>query len=221
MNRIGRHQILIVEDDPQLARALDGELSKSYTTRIAGSGRTALFLAETESFDLILLDLNLPDIDGLEVAKELQANEAEILMVTARADVKSRVAGLDAGATDYLAKPFDMSELRARVAARLRSRAVPEVLNCGDLELRIATHTCTVQDEEVTLSAQEFRLLALLLSNRGRVFSKEDIEGRLYPGERLNSNAVEALVSKLRRRLSEAGGGNPIQTIRSFGYVIR
>src|SRR5690606_29646094 len=100
-----RPQILIVEDDPRLARALDSELSKLYSTRIAGTGRTALFLAETESFDLILLDLNLPDIDGLEVAAQLQGNEAEILMVTARADVESRVAGLDAGASDYLAKP--------------------------------------------------------------------------------------------------------------------
>ncbi|MEX2534187.1 MAG: response regulator transcription factor [Trueperaceae bacterium] len=216
-----RQQILIVEDDLQLAQAIEGELCKTYATRVAGTGRDALFLAETESFDLILLDLNLPDIDGITVAQELRRNEAEVLMVTARADVKSRVAGLYAGASDYLAKPFDMHELVARVFARLRDRSPLQTICYGNLELVPENCICTVAGTPVTLTALEFRLLSLLLANQGRVFSKDDIEDRLYQGEGPNSNTVEALISKVRRKLSRAGAGEPIQTIRGFGYVIR
>lgn len=221
MSGLQPQQILIVEDDPQLARVLEVELNRSYKTRVAGTGRTALFLAETEPFDLILLDLNLPDVDGLEVARQLARNDAQILMVTARADVKSRVSGLDAGASDYLAKPFDLSELVARVAARLRGRADPDVVRAGGLELKHSSQTCTVDGIEVPLTAQETRLLSVLMVNQGRVFSREDIEARLYRGKRPNSNTVEALLSKLRRKLSAVGAGHSIRTIRGLGYVIR
>src|SRR5690606_28152691 len=117
---VDRERILIVEDDPNLARALETELLRLYDVVVASTGQAALELAQTEPFDLIVLDLGLPDMDGLDVAAELKDNNAAILMLTARADVRSRVAGLYIGAADYLAKPFDMQELLARVYAQLR-----------------------------------------------------------------------------------------------------
>lgn len=216
-----RARILIVEDDPQLAQALEHELRNAYLPHLAGTGREALFLAETEPFDLILLDLNLPDVDGIEVAEQLRDNDAEILMLTARGDVKSRVDGLYAGASDYLAKPFDMNELLARIHARLRRRATPDTIRFGDLELVVEDRSCTVAGEPVRLTEQEFNVLSLLIVNQGRVFSKTAIEDRLYPGEGPRSNAVEALISKLRRKLADAGTTERIQTIRGLGYVVR
>lgn len=216
-----RQRILIVEDDPQLAQAIERELRAGYDTSVAGTARDALLLAETQPFDLILLDLNLPDLDGLEVAEQLRENDAEILMLTARADVQSRIAGLYAGASDYLAKPFDMKELVARVYARLRGRARPAVLACGGLELALESRTCTVAGAPVELTAQEFRLLSLLVANQGRVFSKSTLESRLYREELPSSNMIEVLVSKLRRKLADAGAVDLIQTIRGLGYVVR
>lgn len=216
-----RLRILIVEDDAQLARAMKSELDRFYDTTIVASGRDALFLAETKKFDLIVLDLNLPDIDGLVVSEQLRRSESEILMVTARADVQSRVEGLYAGASDYLSKPFEMIELVARVEARLRGRAQPRTLVRGELTVRLDNRTCQVKGVEVPLGAQEFRLLELLMANQERVFSKSDIEDRLYRERGTSSNAVEALISKLRRKLVAAGAEDPITTVRGFGYVVR
>lgn len=216
-----RKRILIVEDDPHLAQAMSSELGRTYSTRVVGTGREALFLAETEPFDLIVLDLNLPDVDGLVVSEQLKSVDVEILMVTARADVRSRVEGLYAGASDYLSKPFEMIELVARVEARLRGRTQPRAIAHGDLTVHVERRTCTVGDFEVPLGAQEYRLLELLITNKDRVFSKEDIEDRLYREGGTSSNAVEALVSKLRRKLTRAGTEDPITTMRGFGYVIR
>lgn len=218
---MNRQRILIVEDDPHLARAMKSELGRTYSTKVVSTGRQALFLAETQPFDLIVLDLNLPDIDGLVVSEQLKGNGVEILMVTARADVRSRVEGLYAGASDYLSKPFEMIELVARVEARLRGRTQPRTLVHGALSVHVDRRVCTVEDVEVALGAQEFRLLELLMTNKDRVYSKDDIEDRLYRDGGTSSNAVEALVSKLRRKLTEAGAENPITTVRGFGYVIR
>jgi DNA-binding response OmpR family regulator len=215
-----RERILIVEDDPPLAHALEHELQRAYRTCVVHTGRDALFRAETEAFDLILLDLNLPDMDGIAVAEELQGNEADILMLTARSDVQSRVAGLYAGASDYLSKPFDMHELLARVYAHLRRRARPAELRCGELALSLEGKRCEVAGTPIDLSAQEFRLLSLLLANQGRVYSKDTLEEKLYQ-DIPASNAVEALVSKLRSKLSSAGATDLIQTIRGLGYVVR
>ncbi|HZJ08275.1 MAG TPA: response regulator transcription factor [Trueperaceae bacterium] len=216
-----RERILIVEDDPQLAKVLDGELLRAYDTVVVGTGKEALARAETEEFDLILLDLNLPDMDGLDVAAELRENPASILMLTARADVRSRVAGLYIGADDYLAKPFDMQELLARVYAQLRSRGRQDVYSVGPVTLSLLDHTCTVDGELVILTAQEFNLLALLLANQGRVYSKNTLEDRLYRDAQPTSNAVEVLVSRLRGKLASAGAPGIVETVRGLGYVTR
>jgi two-component system response regulator QseB len=213
--------ILIVEDDPQLAQALDNELRKSYRTRVVDTGGDAVFIAETEAVDLILLDLNLPDMDGIEVAEQLADNEADILMLTARGDLHSRVSGLYSGASDYLAKPFDMQELLARVYAILRNRSRPDLITVGELTFSNKNRECTVSGRPVDLSAQEFRLLSLLLANQGRIFSKSTIESRLYPHSVPDSNIVEVLVSRLRNKLSTAGAKELIRTIRGLGYVVR
>src|SRR5690554_143185 len=218
---VERERILIVEDDPQLARALEAELLRVYDAVVVATGREALTRAETEAFDLILLDLGLPDMDGLDVAAELKDNPASILMLTARADVRSRVAGLYIGADDYLAKPFDMQELLARVYAQMRRRARPDVYTAGPLSLSLVDRTCTVDGRLLELTAHEFNLLALFLANQGRVFSKHTIEDRLYKESTPTSNAVEALVSRLRGKLADAGVTDLIETVRGLGYVTR
>lgn len=214
-------RILIVEDDPQLAQALERELRRGYLTCVVHSGRDALFRAETETFDLILLDLNLPDMDGLAVAEQLQGNDADILMLTARGDVQSRVAGLYSGASDYLTKPFDMQELLARVYTQFRKRSHPDEFHCGELSLSLKAKSCKIAGKPVDLSAQEFRLLALLVANQGRVYSKNTLEDKLHREAVPSSNIIEALVSKLRSKLASAGASDIIQTIRGLGYVIR
>jgi len=216
-----RERILIVEDDVALAQALDGELRRAYDTRVAHTGRDALILAATERFDLVVLDLNLPDMDGIEVAEQLQASPAKILMLTARADVRSRVVGLYAGASDYLAKPFDMQELLARVYAQLRRPGRDEAVKWGAIELRESERVCTVDGEPLSLTALEFRLLALLLANQGRVYAKATLEERLYDAQAPSSNVLEVLVSRLRAKLAEAGVEGVVDNVRGVGYVVR
>lgn len=216
-----RERILVVEDDEALAHAIAHELGRAHDTQVVHLGRDALFLAETEVFDLIVLDLNLPDMDGLDVAAQLQDNPAAILMLTARADVRSRVAGLYAGASDYLAKPFEMQELVARVYAQLRRHARPDVYRWGPVTLSVLRRTCTVNGDELPLTALEFRLLALLMGEQDRVYGKDTIQDRLYPETVPASNAVEALVSRLRSKLDRAGVKDMVENLRGLGYVIR
>lgn len=214
--------VLVVEDDPKLATLLSQELShEGYRVEVVGTGADALLLVEDQEFDLILLDLNLPDFDGLEVAELVRKrSEASILMLTARADVESRVKGLYAGASDYLAKPFSIQELLARVHARVRERERPQVLEAAGVTLDPSSASCTVAGDPVSLTAREFELLALLLEHRGRIFSREELERRLYQGETPGSNTVEVFVSKLRTKLRDAGEGALVQTVRGAGYVV-
>lgn len=214
-------RILIVEDDVRLAGAVAGELGRAYDTVVVHTGRDALFRAETETFDLILLDLNLPDMDGIEVAEQLQDGKADILMLTARSDVSSRVRGLYAGAADYLSKPFEMQELLARVYARLRARARAGELAWGPITLSVPDRSCLVNGEPLDLSAHEHELLSTMLANQGRVFSKTDLEDRLYASRLPSSNAIEVLVSRLRKKLAKVGVDDVIVTVRGLGYVVR
>jgi DNA-binding response OmpR family regulator len=214
--------ILIVEDDPKLATLLCQELTHDgYLAEIVGTGSDALLRSENREFDLILLDLNLPDLDGLEVAELIRRrSDVSILMLTARADVDSRIKGLYAGASDYLAKPFSIQELLARVHARVRDRDRPRVLEAGRVALDPSSASCTVAGQPVTLTAREFELLALLLEHRGRIFSREELERRLYREELPGSNTIEVFVSKLRTKLRDAGEDSLVQTVRGAGYVV-
>ncbi|MDF1524117.1 MAG: response regulator transcription factor [Trueperaceae bacterium] len=214
-------RILIVEDEERLAEALARELGRAYETAVAHTGGDALFLAETQRFDLVLLDLNLPDMDGIDVAAQLEGNPADVIMLTARSDVGSRVRGLYAGAADYVSKPFDMEELLARVYARMRARSRGGQMRWGPLELSFADRSCFVDGAPVELSAQEYHLLALLLEYPDRVFSKHTLEDRLYADQQPESNAIEVLVSRVRKKLTKAGLDRVIETIRGLGYVVR
>ena len=220
---VDRARILIVEDDIALARVLDDELSHAYATMVVGTGRAALEAVAGEQFDLVVLDLNLPDMDGLDVARALSADGAagDVLMLTARADVASRVAGLYAGAVDYLAKPFDMDELLARVHAQIRRRSETATLAWGPLEVSTHLQRCSVGGTTVPLSASELRLLSLLMTRQGRVHARPELERTLYGDQLPASNAVEVLVSRLRGRLAEHGLEHVVETVRGLGYVVR
>ena len=216
-----RERILIVEDDRGLAAALAAELGRAYDTTVAHSGRVALSELALRRFDLVVLDLNLPDMDGLDVAEQLRSSETVVLMLTARADVHSRVVGLYAGASDYLAKPFDMQELLARVYAQLRRRGGDRVLSWGPIRLSLGDQTCTVDGDDLPLSASEFRLLAILMGHQGRVFTRDALADRLYDDRVPSSNAVEVLVSRVRSKLAAKGVARVVANVRGLGYVIR
>lgn len=215
--------ILIVEDDLRLARMLEQELGRAgHTPTVVHSGGDALFRAEAGAFDLILLDLGLPDVDGLEVARRLQGGDAAILILTARGTVGSRVEGLYAGASDYLTKPFSVRELLARIHVQLRERAtLDRPVRYGALVLEPEERRARVQGRAATLPEREYLLLHLLLSQRGRLFSREEIERRLYGPDRPASNTIEVFVHNLRRKLAELGMEDVIQTVRGKGYLVR
>jgi DNA-binding response OmpR family regulator len=215
-----RAKVLIVEDDVGLAEALARAIGREHETVVAHTGGDALALAR-DDVDLILLDLNLPDMDGIDVAQRLAGHAADIVMVTARSDVASRVRGLYAGADDYVSKPFAMDELLARIFARLRGRSRSTGLRHGSLELDAEGRVCTVDGVAVPLTGQEFELLLALLERQGRVFAKGELEGRLFAGAPLASNALEVVVSRLRKKLAEAGADGVIDTVRGLGYVVR
>jgi DNA-binding response OmpR family regulator len=221
----GKSRILIVEDDQRLAKLLLQELAfEGHEALAVHTGTEALLQAEEGNFDLIVLDLNLPDIDGLEVAERLQNRiEASILMLTARADIDSKVKGLYAGASDYLTKPFSLQELVARIHVRLREQKKTETsVVYKQVELDLERKLCRAAEQPLVLTLQEFKLLELLLKNRGRIYSKEDLENRLYDADNLpGSNTVEVFVSSLRKKLSNAGVQGLIQTVRGMGYVIQ
>lgn len=218
----GRAQILVVEDDTPLAQLIVEQLGHAgYRAEAVGLGREALGRAESEPFDLVVLDLNLPDIDGIEVAERMrEVCDAAILMLTARADVDSRVEGLYAGASDYVAKPFSVQELLARVHVRLRERQATGVIRHEGLELDPDALSCRSDEGTIVLPEREFELLRLLLRHRGRLFSREDIERALYGPDVPDSNTVEVFVYNLRRKLARLGRKELIRTVRNRGYMV-
>ncbi len=217
-----RARILVVEDDSALAHLVVEQLGHAgYRAEAVGLGRDAIQRAQEAALDLVVLDLNLPDMDGIEVAERLREDgDAAILMLTARADVDSRVEGLYAGASDYLAKPFSVQELLARVHVRLRERQATGVLRHGDLELDPEALSCRCGDDQVVLPEREFELLRLLVRHRGRLFSREDIERSLYGTDVPDSNTVEVFVYNLRRKLAKLGHKEIIRTVRNRGYMV-
>lgn len=215
--------LLVVEDDPRLQGLLrDAFTAAGHRTTVVGTGTAGLEASLVGDVDLVVLDLNLPDVDGVEVARRLRADgDVPILMLTARGDVASRVEGLYAGAADYVTKPFDVQELLARVHVRLRERRTGDVVAHAGLELRPATLSVIGPAGSAVLPELEFELLRLLLAHPGRVWSRDDLERRLYGDDLPESNTVEVFVSKLRKRLRALGvEGEPIRTVRGKGYAV-
>jgi DNA-binding response OmpR family regulator len=218
--------ILIVEDEPEMARLLmAGLCEESYDVCLAKDGFAALELSALESFDIILLDLMLPKVDGLEVARQLRRREQEtpVLMLTARDALHDIVKGLDAGADDYLTKPFSFVELLARIRALARRREFrrKNVLEIEDLVLDLTTHRTFRKGIEVHLSLTEFRLLELLARNTGRIVSRYEILNKVWGVSRdVSENTLDAFMRLLRKKVDAGSETKLIQTHRGFGYSL-
>jgi two-component system response regulator MprA len=219
-------RVLVVEDDDAIAQVLQRSLRmEGYEVRIAGDGVAAL--AEAQSFlpDLVVLDLGLPRLDGIDVAKELRArDDTPILMLTARDAVEARVEGLDSGADDYLVKPFERQELLARLRALLRRRpprgAAPLVV--GDLLLNPDTHEVKRGERAIDLTQREFELLEYLMRNERIVVSRQRLLDEVWGYDPFSvTNTIEVFVSNLRRKLEADGEPRLLHTIRGAGYVLR
>ncbi|MDP2917493.1 MAG: response regulator transcription factor [Dehalococcoidia bacterium] len=219
-------RILAVDDDPEIRGLLKRGLSyEGYAVDVAGDGAEALAQAREREPDLVILDIMMPGIDGIEVSKRLrQAGDVPILMLTAKGTVADRVAGLESGADDYLVKPFAFDELLARVRALLRRRQPREgeILRFSDLTLNTATREVRRGNESIELTAQEFNLLELFMRHPRQVLSRDTIFERVwrfdFGGE---SNIIEVYVRYLRSKLEAGGKPRLIHTVRGVGYVLK
>ena len=219
-------RILVVEDEKDLADAIARGLQKQgYAADVACDGEEALFMAEVNSYDLILLDLNLPKIDGVEVCRRIRASgsAAGVLMLTARTGLDDRVKGLEQGADDYLVKPFHFSELLARVRAILRRKGEPrhDVLRSGELTLDPNTLKGYFKDKELPFTAREFAILEYMLRNTGRIISQEELLEHVWNEEaNMMTQAVKVHINNIRKKLEAAGGSDIISTVKSKGYIL-
>src|SRR5947209_1991596 len=219
-------RVLVVEDDEEIAAVLQRSLRlEGYDVRIAGDGEAALTVADAFVPDLVVLDLGLPRLDGIEVARRLRAeDDVPILMLTARDAVEARVAGLDSGADDYLVKPFERQELLARLRALLRRRPPrgSASLVCSDLTLNPDTHEVARGDREIELTQREFELLEFLMRNERIVIPRQRLLEEVWGYDPFaTTNTIEVFVSNLRRKLEAEGEPRLLHTIRGAGYVLR
>lgn len=219
-------RILIIEDSKRLRHSLTEGLTRSgYGVDALAEGREGLRYAMHAQYDVIVLDLGLPDIDGLEVLRQLRQAErsSAVLILSARDRVQDRIDGLHAGADDYLVKPFSFDELLARVGVLVRRQHGQRSPNLmiGDAILNTGLHRVTVNGDELPLTPLEVSILELLALNRGRTLSQTVIEDRLYgAGVHVNRNTIEVHISKLRKKLKLAGVVDLIRTRRGFGYCL-
>lgn len=223
----GSMKLLIAEDDQKMAAILRRGLEEAgWVVETVSDGAEALWAASVDTYDCFVLDVNLPGVDGFEVCRHLRARDvwAPILMLTARDGVPDRVAGLDAGADDYLVKPFAFDELLARTRALLRrgTSERPTTLVVGDLEIDPATRTVSRSDTPISLTAREFALLEFLAQHSGQVLSRtrllEHVWDINYSGL---SNVVDVYIGYLRNKIDRPFGANLIHTIRGAGYCLR
>ncbi len=220
-------RILLIEDEARIAQFVErGLIYEGYRVSVARDGHTGLMIARDNPPDLVILDWMLPGLDGLEVCRRLRAaSEVPILMLTAKDDVKDRVTGLDAGADDYLVKPFSVDELMARVRALFRRstpNSRPEILRFADLTLDTGTHRAYRGERPIDLTAKEYELLELFMRNPRQVLTRDVIFDRVwgydFGGE---SNIIEVYVRYLRQKTEVEGMARLIHTVRGVGYVLR
>jgi len=215
-------RILVVEDEPRIAADIRRGLeAANYAVETVADGNEAWFKGETEDYDAIVLDLGLPRLDGLSVLRRLREAgiATPVLVLTARDSWRDKVEGIDAGADDYLAKPFQMEELLARLRAITRRAAgqASALIKAGPLELDTRSQTATIDGRSLALTAMEYRLLAYLLLHRGRTMSQGELLEHIHSGDTdRDINAVEAIVARLRKKL----GFPLIETHRGRGYCI-
>ncbi len=229
-------RLLVVEDEPSISGFVRrGLIFEGYDVEVAGSGRAALEAVRDRPPDLVVLDLMLPEVDGIEVTRRVRAAEeadalprVPILMLTARDAVADRVRGLETGADDYLVKPFDFDELLARVRALLRrtrpetERTSAEMLSFLDLTMELSSRTVTRANHEIELTAREFDLLTMFLRNPNQVLTRTTLMQRVW-GEDFygESNVLEVVIGNVRRSLEVDNLPRIIQTVRGIGYVLR
>jgi two-component system response regulator PhoP len=217
-------RILVVEDEPTLQQQVRSHLeAQAYVVEATGDGKEALYFASEYPFDAAVVDLGLPGLSGLEVIRRLRAQGSRlpILVLTARGRWQDKVEGLEAGADDYLTKPFQSEELMARLKALLRRAAATaqDRLRCGPLEIDFGSQTVQVHGAPLELTSYEYRLLEHLIRQRRRVLSKDDLAAHLYPhDEERDSNVIEVLIGRLRRKLDPDGSLQPVETLRGRGY---
>ncbi len=219
-------RVLVVEDDEDIAQALQRSLRmEGYEVRAVGDGNAAIEHGRSFMPDLVILDLGLPGLDGVEVARSLRADDdVPILILTARDALESRVEGLDAGADDYLVKPFERQELLARMRALLRRRpprgSAP--LRVADLSLNVDTHEVIRGERTIDLTQREFELLEYLMRNERIVISRQRLLDEVWGYDPFSTtNTIEVFVSNLRRKLEAEGEPRLLHTIRGAGYVLR
>ncbi len=217
-------RLLLVEDDAVLRIGLMRQLeAEGYRVDGAADGQDGLFQAREYPLDLAIVDLGLPKLSGLEVVKSLRSDgkTLPILILTARGSWQDKVTGLEAGADDYLVKPFEFPELAARIKALLRRalQAASHVINFGPLQIDFSAQRVTLHAQTLELTTFEYRLLELLVRQRSRVVSKQELSDYLYPhDEDRDSNVLEVLIGRLRRKIDPQGSLAPIETVRGRGY---
>lgn len=220
-------RILIVEDDRQLRASMTRGLREAgHDVEQAATGEQGITLAGAQAFDVLILDVRLPDIDGLVVCRSIRrsGNRLPILMLTALDAVEQRIAGLDAGADDYLTKPFDFGELLARLRAlgRRRLDALPETLTVGDLTIDTARRSARRGDREIALTGKEFALLLYLARNAGRVVSRAELLQHVWDDPRNSySNIIDVYAARLRRKIDEDDATTALfKTVRGAGFML-
>jgi two-component system OmpR family response regulator len=215
-------RLLVVEDEPTLARQLHDTLEASgYAVDMAPDGEEGHFLGSTETYDAIILDLGLPKLDGVTVLERWrrEGRASPVLVLTARDSWSDKVAGLDAGADDYLTKPFKMEELLARLRALIRrtSGHASSEIACGPIVLDTRTSRVTVNGDPVRLTAQEYKLLAYLMHHKGKVVSRTELTEHIYDQDfDRDSNTIEVFITRIRKKLDV----DLIRTVRGLGYVL-
>ena len=217
-------RILVIEDEAQLRAQVQSQLQAAgYSVDVSGDGQDGLYLASEYPLDAAIVDVGLPGLSGIEVIQRLRAlgKNLPILILTARGSWQDKVRGLEAGADDYLVKPFQMEELLARLKALLRraAGAANNRIACGPIALDLSAESDALHGNPVALTSFEYRLLAYLVKQRGAVVPKSELADYLYPHEQdRDSNVLEVLVGRLRRKLDPDGSLAPIETLRGRGY---
>ena len=220
-------KVLIVEDDPKISRFLELELEhEGYDTDVAADGREGLGNVNAKKYDVMLLDLMLPELSGIEVCRRMRnaENHTPVIMLTAKDDVSDKVMGLDSGADDYVTKPFAIEELLARIrvaVSRTRRKKQSRRLEAGLLKIDGNAHKVLYGGEEISLTGREYDLLLYLIENRGTALSRDkllnDVWGFSYLGE---TNVVDVYISYLRAKIDQRFGVDMIKTVRGVGYII-
>jgi len=220
-------RILLVEDDHRIAQAIrEGLEQETYAVEVCYDGEAGYAAASAEEYDCIILDVMLPELDGIEVCKKLRAdkNHTPVLMLSAKDHSNDVVRGLDSGADDYLAKPFSFAVLLARIRALLRRphESADPVLTCGDLSLNSARHEVERAGKQINLSAKEYAILEYLLRNKGKILSKHTIMTHVWDFDAdILPNTVEVFMTYLRAKIDKPfKGPDLLQTVRGFGYKI-